>query len=133
MKPLDKLNDDIERGRVVFVAGAGVTMSATNGGRGCSWTELIRSGLQYCVDLGRKDKRWQDLQLGLLDKPEAEDLVRVADALQSTLSSDGDTSHLYSWLKETVGSLVATNSDVLDALVQRNCLLGLTVHPFLMC
>ena len=59
------LQEQIERGQVVAIVGAGVSIGATNGNPLASWTGLLEDGVNRCceVALPRSRTDWKEVAL----------------------------------------------------------------------
>ena len=132
MAPIDELKKSIAQGRTFVVAGAGVSIATTDNAAVASWKGLIRNGLQRCVEIGRRKEEWLDLKLKLLDISETSDLVGLGNDVQSIMTANGDISQFAKWLRETIGSLEISRTDVIESLINLNCPIATTNYDRLL-
>jgi SIR2-like domain len=111
----DDLRDRLANGRVVVVAGSGVTAAATKGDRPASWVGLIESGLEHAAQLGRVTEERLDAARRLLKAGDSGLLIMAAEILTESLGGPG-AGEYGRWLRETVGSLEAQDISVPAAL-----------------
>jgi hypothetical protein len=105
---LARLKRALEDKRLVIIAGAGVTLSATANISGplprITWTGLIRNGLDYLVKEGfvdagnRRTRRAYDA----LEDPDTDSLLDAANILSSQLTQNGQ---FPTWLESVFGNL----------------------------
>src|ERR1700693_4668158 len=114
---LKDLQEQIERGQVVVIVGAGVSIGATNGDRVASWIGLLEHGVSHCRDvaLPQLTDDWKDLVLSELRSDDLDNLLSVATKVSSKLNAP-EGGEYRRWLRETVGSLRPHNREVIDAL-----------------
>ena len=60
MSVLDSLKKVVREKKALFVVGAGVSMSATNAAKFASWSGLLESGVDRCLDLGLVSEGWAE-------------------------------------------------------------------------
>jgi hypothetical protein len=87
------LIEQITKGQVVAVVGAGVSLATTGGAEAAGWTGLLRLGIQRCADAAqpRPASGWADRQRSALDGDLA-DLLSVADQVSDRLGGYRKTS-----------------------------------------
>jgi hypothetical protein len=112
-----ELAERIAAKRVLVVVGTGVSLAATGGEKLASWKGLITNGIERCVTLGLEgsDAEWQELQQRQLSRPHISDLLGVAEQVERRLQSRGQ-GDWREWLRETVGSLEATEPAIIEAI-----------------
>jgi hypothetical protein len=110
--PETRLKERLEQGRVAFVLGAGFAMNVCSAAP--SWTALIESGIERCVQDGLRDEAWAAEQRQALTLALPFWLI-VADNVREALRSGGAWRP---WLEERCGRLVADRPDALEALAQ---------------
>lgn len=101
---LKDLQEQIERGQVVVIVAAGVSIGATNGDRVASWIGLLENGVSRCRDvaLPHLTDDWKDLVLSELRSDDLDNLLSVATKVSSKLSAP-EGGEYRRWLRETVG------------------------------
>lgn len=114
---LKDLQEQIERGQVVVIVGAGVSIGATNGDRVASWIGLLEHGVSRCRDVAipQLTDDWKDLVLSELRSDDLDNLLSVATKVSSKLNAP-EGGEYRRWLRETVGSLRPHNREVINAL-----------------
>lgn len=116
--PLSLLKEALTNKRTVIVVGTGVSVAATiNPVTGkphpqATWAGLLRCGLYWLIEHNFDAKRAAALQTMLEEDPQTEDFISAAQNITRRLAGD----NLKEWLEATVGSIKATNRDILDAL-----------------
>jgi hypothetical protein len=112
----DELSRFIARKQAIFVAGAGITISATGDPVNCSWQGLLRLGLQRCQEVqAAVDPGWVATVLAKITSSDPASLIEGAQEIQLCLQSKPG-SHFRKWLATTVGSLRAKNPGILRAI-----------------
>lgn len=112
---LNDLKESLAKGRVVIVAGAGVTMAATatkkqpRGAPTACWTGLLEHGIDYCFD--SEDEK-EELR-ALLKRNKAE---LVATDITDAFEQDRCAGTIADWLEQTIGKLKPTNHELLNAI-----------------
>lgn len=111
------LQAQIERGQVVVIVGAGVSMGATNGNHLASWAGLLEDGVNRCFEVVRPrlDDDWKELLLREIRSDDLDNLLSAATKVSSKLGAP-EGGEYGRWLRETVGSLRAENREVIEAL-----------------
>jgi len=110
------LIEQITKGQVVAVVGAGVSLATTGGAEAAGWTGLLRLGIQRCADAAqpRPASGWADRQRSALDGDLA-DLLSVAEQVSDRLGAPSG-GEFKRFLHETVGALEPRHTEILDAL-----------------
>jgi len=108
----------------VVIAGAGISVGASRGAPIASWTGLLASGIDRCVDLGLIDEAEgarlrEDIAGGSADR-----LILAAELIARAL---GAPSREYAlWLAETVGRLSVADAGVVSVLARMGCRIATT-------
>jgi tetratricopeptide (TPR) repeat protein len=113
---VDDLRGRLAAGRVVVVAGSGVTAAATRGHELSSWSGLIASGLTCAAQLPGVQQGRLDAVRSLLDVGDSSALVSAAELVTEMLGGP-EGGEYARWLQETVGSLALEDRSVPEALV----------------
>lgn len=123
---LDSLRRDLAAGGALIVAGAGVSIAATEDAQVASWLGLLRSGLdRVAIENPATSDKWHATVTTLLDDPDTANLVFAAEKITTALG--GRSSGKYArWLKETVGSLSLKDGAVPNALLELGCPIATT-------
>ncbi len=112
----EELSRYIAKKQAILVAGAGITISATQDPRNCSWHGLLRLGLERCKDINPAiDPNWVATVLANISSGDTASLIEGAHAIQFFLASQPG-GHFRKWLASTVGSLEARQSGILRAI-----------------
>ena len=94
----------IDEQRIVILAGAGLTISATCGAPTASWIGLLEGAVARCRDLALIDSTAEETLVTRLRSAEPAELARVAQQLVDIMG--GPTSPGFQlWLQDSVGSL----------------------------
>lgn len=120
--PEKALREAISNGNIVFVAGTGVSMSATfdpakkASHPQASWAGLLKHGVDEAERMGRLASKKAALYRSMLDvDPTTQNLISAATAV--TDSFGGVTSGIFKdWLAATIGTIRPINRDIIDAL-----------------
>jgi len=117
---VDDLKAKIAAGKALLIVGAGVSVAVTKDSplaRVASWTGLLADGIDRCLAVGRPrpDEDWARRKRAELDSGDLDDLLSVAELVAKRLGAPvgGEYSR---WLRDTVGSLQATDRAALDGL-----------------
>jgi hypothetical protein len=113
---LRKLIDD---GEVALFIGTGVSVLATNGAPHATWTGLIESGIEWCVELDPALDAWAKRRRAELNAGEIQEILAAAQSVEDKLGGPGG-GEFHRWLGETVGKLRASDSTVLEAIKDLN-------------
>ena len=116
----EKLKNDIAAGRVVMVAGTGVSVAACNNQEveGCkvaTWSGLLQHGVKHCREIGVADECDADLLVLQIKSGKTDFLVNAAETVSQRMKGKSE-GVFRGWLKETVGKLRVKNRAVIDAL-----------------
>jgi SIR2-like domain len=117
---IQKLKEDIPKGRVVIIAGTGVSIAACGnqkieGYPVASWAGLLQHGLAYCRNLGLADEADAELLSMQIGSGKPNFLIAAAEDISQRLQSRSP-GVFRGWLKHTVGALLPKHRAVLDAL-----------------
>jgi tetratricopeptide (TPR) repeat protein len=117
---IDDLRKQIEKGDVLVIVGAGVSIGATNRAEVASWTGLLRDGVEHCMEFAipKPSAKWrsvvlQEIELG--EEGDTSSLLSAAEKIAGKLGAPKGGGYR-KWLRETVGALKAINREVLEAL-----------------
>jgi formylglycine-generating enzyme required for sulfatase activity len=127
---IEDLRNDIANGRVIVLAGAGLSKNVT-GGKSPNWREFLETGWQHLRGLGvlEENPMWRDWLRGCLDTPHADPLLAAATAIGQRLRGE---SELAIWLRKQFETLQITNSQPLRALAAWKCPLMTTNYDMLL-
>ena len=117
---IQKLKTDIAQGRVVIIAGTGVSIAGCGGQKieghlVASWPGLLQHGLEYCRTLGAADNEDAELLGNQIKSNKTNFLISAAEDISQRLQSRSP-GVFRGWLKNTVGALVLEHREILDAL-----------------
>lgn len=113
---LDELRHEISRGRMLVVAGAGVSMAATGEDRLASWTGLLRHGAERCVEAGVPlPGGWIERVRAKIDSGDLDELLSAAEKISRKLGAPCGPEYAR-WLGETVGSFRVQDPTVIEAV-----------------
>ena len=120
--PDKALREAVKTGNIVFVAGTGVSTSATfdpatkAGHPQASWIGLLKHGLDEAERMGQIKKSKADIYRAMLSEdPTTENFISAASTV--TKAFGGVTSGIFEdWLDNTIGKVCATNRNILDPL-----------------
>lgn len=120
--PDKALREAVKTGNLVFVAGTGVSTSATfdpatgAGHPQASWIGLLKHGLDESERMGQIKKATADLYRAMLAAdPTTENLISTASTVTKALGGV-PSRHFKDWLENTIGKVRATNRNILDPL-----------------
>jgi hypothetical protein len=120
--PEKALREAISNGNIVFVAGTGVSLSATfdpakkASHPQASWAGLLKHGVDEAERIGRLAGNKAALYRSMLDvDPTTQNLISAATAVTDAFG--GVTSGIFKdWLTATIGTIRPINRDIIDAL-----------------
>lgn len=118
-----RLEQEVERqpGRLVFVAGTGVALTACNhqkvdGHVVASWDGLLRHGVHTCEKVEHVlEPREADAVRALIDLGSPDFLVQAAETIESRLMGKAPGTYR-AWLKESLGKLEPVKPEILNVL-----------------
>lgn len=112
----DELCRQIAQGRMLVIAGAGVSVAATGGDCLASWTGLLRHGLERCVEVaGPLPAGWAEHIRTEIDSGDHDGLLSAAEEISRGLGAPRGTEYAR-WLRDTVGRFRVQDSTVIEAL-----------------
>src|SRR5262249_44785723 len=112
---LDDLKEQIARGQVVAIIGAGVSIGATNGAACAAWTGLLHHGVQRCEHLQLIKPEMVPGLHQQIDSGDLDFLLAVAETMAARLGAPTGGEYRR-WLRESVGALRAERREALEAL-----------------
>lgn len=113
---LDELSQQIARGRMLAVVGAGVSIAATGGDCLASWTGLLRHGAERCVEVaGPLPEGWAEQVRAEIDSGDLDELLSAAEKISRKLGAPCGPEYAR-WLRDTVGRFRVRDSTVIEAL-----------------
>jgi predicted NACHT family NTPase len=115
-----RLKEEIAVGRVVAIAGTGVSVAAclnqkVEGFRVATWTGLLQHGVKHLVEIGAANDRVASV-LGMQVESEATDLIITAAETISQRMKTRSEGTFRGWLKDTIGRLKIADRAVPDVL-----------------
>ena len=124
---IQKLKEDITQGRVVIIAGTGVSIAACGnqeieGYPVASWAGLLQHGLAYCRHLNLVDEKGVKIFNVQIESGDAEFLVSAAEGISARLAKTPGV--FLGWLQNTVGNLEPMYPDMLKSLATLPCVLA---------
>ncbi|MCA1695870.1 MAG: hypothetical protein LC749_14685 [Actinobacteria bacterium] len=101
----------------MLIAGTGISIAATGADPRASWGGLLKNGLEWLRvhDLISEAKAQAHLSLMDDEGSETHHFVSAAQDIVKQMGGPGSV-HFKDWLEETVGSLVSSDREGLDAL-----------------
>src|SRR5271165_3291187 len=104
---IQKLKEDIAQGRVVIIAGTGVSIAACGnqeieGYAVASWDGLLQHGLAYCRHLNLVDEKGAKIFNAQIESGDAEFLVSAAEGISARLARSPGV--FVGWLQDTIGA-----------------------------
>jgi hypothetical protein len=119
---IERLKSDIASGRVVTIAGTGVSVAAcgnqeVEGCKVATWTALLQHGLKHCKEIGAADEADVELLTRQIKIGKTDHLISAAETISQRMKAKDD-GVFRGWLKETIGKLKleVANRAVIDAL-----------------
>ena len=130
---LDDLRQELARGRVIVLVGAGVSVGATEGASVASWTGLLGDGVARCEQLALRPlpAGWGDWTRQQVHSGDVGDMILAAEAITDRLGGR-DHGEYSRWIRETVGQLNASHREVLEALRDLGGILATTNYDGLL-
>jgi hypothetical protein len=115
--PVDDLRAELAAGQAVVVVGSGVSVAATGNASAASWTGLLENGVAYCQSLlgPTLPQGWAERRRGQLASGDTEELISAAEDITRRLGGPGGGEYL-NWLEQSVGQLIVTRPELLEAL-----------------
>lgn len=117
---IDKLKDDIAAGRVVVIAGTGVSVVASGnpkiaGHHVATWTGLLGHGIAHCTDRGTITPEVANHLTAQLRLGETDLLITAAETVSQRLRGQSPGT-FRGWLKDSIGQLKVQAPALIDAL-----------------
>ncbi len=113
---LDELRHEISQGRILAVAGAGISIAATGGDCLASWTGLLRHGVERCVEVASPlPEGWAERVRAEIDSQDLDELLSAAEKISRKLVAPCGPEYA-GWLRDTVGRLRVEDPTVIEAL-----------------
>lgn len=114
---IEDLQRQIDRGQVLAIVGAGVSIAASGRHPVASWTGLLHHGVDHCMLKANPTppENWRRRAHEAIDEGQLDDLLNYAEQIEWKLGAPGDGRYR-TWLRETVGSLPLQDRSVLEAL-----------------
>ncbi|MCK6387811.1 MAG: SIR2 family protein, partial [Zoogloea sp.] len=117
---IDKLKDDIAAGRVVVIAGTGVSVAASGnpkiaGHHVATWTGLLGHGIAHCTDRGTITPEVANHLTAQLRLGETDLLITAAETVSQRLRGQSPGT-FRGWLKDSIGQLKVQAPALIDAL-----------------
>jgi hypothetical protein len=113
---IQDLRTQIEKGSVLVVVGAGISVAATRGHTLASWTGLLKDGVSRCLDVDRAiPEGWSDRMNAQIDSNDPLEMVSAAENISKRLGHP-DHGVYRKWLRDSVGSLELLESAAIDAI-----------------
>jgi len=115
-----KLKEEIAAGRVVTIAGTGVSITAcgnqeVEGFRVATWTGLLQHGVKHLKDIGAATDNAARLLEMQVESGETDLIITAADTISQRMRGKSDGT-FRGWLKDTIGKLRIEDRAVVDAL-----------------
>jgi hypothetical protein len=116
----DELKNDLAAGRIVVIAGAGVSLAATGQAPTASWPGLLRAGIDRAMNFNQGlPEDWKDHLLEELSYAEGStylpNMLSVADKITDALGGR-DGGEFRAWLRADIGELKVTDESLLLAI-----------------
>jgi hypothetical protein len=117
---LKDLRTEIEKGSVLMVVGAGVSVASTRGNALASWTGLLKHGVSRCVDVATGlPEGWADRVNAQIDSNDPLEMVSAAENISQRLGYPAGGVYR-KWLRDSVGSLEVLDPATIEAIVKLN-------------
>jgi formylglycine-generating enzyme required for sulfatase activity len=116
-KAVGEIKEQLSKGKLIAVVGAGVTIAASDNAPCASWKGLLRDGIEHCEHFGTPKLSTDQSRLcqKLLDSEDLDLYLSVAAIIESKLASP-DGPEWSRWLESTVGSLEIHDQRIIDAV-----------------
>lgn len=115
-----KLKEEIAAGRVVTIAGTGVSITAcgnqeVEGFRVAMWTGLLQHGVKHLKDIGAATNKAARLLEMQVESEETDLIITAAETISQRMRAKSEGT-FRGWLKDTIGKLKIADRAVVDAL-----------------
>jgi tetratricopeptide (TPR) repeat protein len=114
-KLLNDLREDLSAGRVLVIAGTGISIQATGGAPAARWDGLIRSGIEHCVGIKRLTEAAAQPLREQLAAENVEARLTVAENVSEILGAPRG-GEFRRWLGESMGRLELKDRAIVDAV-----------------
>ncbi len=112
------LKEEIRQGRVIVVAGAGVSLAATRNDPVAGWQGLLKNGLHRYLELQEPPyPGWKDITVRQIEAGDRISLVNVGEDITERLN---EFNEFEAWLEDSVGRLEAVDKRLPEALFKLN-------------
>jgi hypothetical protein len=117
---IEDLRTQIEKGSVLVVVGAGISVAATRRNALASWTGLLKHGVSRCVDVATAlPEGWAERVNAQIDSNDPLEMVSAAENISQRLGyPEGGVYR--KWLRESVGSLELLEPATIEAIANLN-------------
>jgi SIR2-like protein len=113
---VDDLRSEVAKGHVLAIVGAGVSTAVAGGAAVASWTGLLKSGIERCVEVAHPlPNRWAERVREELESGDLDDRLSAAEKVSAKLGAPTGGEYRR-WLRETVGQLKIQDRSVIEAL-----------------
>ncbi|MFE6872317.1 SIR2 family protein [Kitasatospora sp. NPDC057692] len=111
---LKSLRTSIERQQAIIIAGAGVSVAASDGHSCASWQGLLRDGFEYVKQVNRNlTDSWLRSIRERIEDDDPTLWVGAAYEIEEKLKSVGEFGN---WLNDSIGGITPVNPSIIDAL-----------------
>lgn len=117
---IEKLKAEIADGRVVTIAGTGVSVAAcrnqeVEGFKVATWFGLLQHGVKHCRDIGVAYDDDVEVLTLQIKKGKTDVLINAAETISQRMQKKAP-GVFRGWLKDTIGKLSVTDCGILDVL-----------------
>ncbi len=117
---IGKLKEEIAAGRVVTIAGTGVSVAACDnqeveGFKVATWTGLLQHGVKHLQDIGEASEGAARVLRMQIENGETDLLIGAAETISQRMIGRGEGT-FRGWLKDTLGQLVLKDRTLVDAV-----------------
>jgi hypothetical protein len=118
---IGKLKEDLAAGRVVTIAGTGLSVAAcrnqkVEGFKVATWTGLLEHGVKHCKDIGVADEDDVGLLIQQIRSGKTNFLISAAEDVSNRMKAKSE-GVFRGWLKDTIGKLKIEDHTIVEALV----------------
>ncbi|MFN9630795.1 MAG: SIR2 family protein [Cyanobacteriota bacterium] len=115
-----RLKQEIAEGRVVVIAGSGVSVAACGqqevaGYKVATWRGLLEHGVGHLREMDAANKNEEDLLLGLIRSGTPDLMISAAETITKRMKGNSGGT-FRAWLKQSIGQLKVTDPSILEAL-----------------
>ncbi|MBZ4335063.1 3'-5' exonuclease [Corallococcus sp. AS-1-12] len=119
---IDDLRNKLATGQVLCIVGAGASIAATNRNQNASWLGLLRSGLEYCMQVVQppppmqwRDNIINDIETGRITG-DTLPLLSAAEKISQKLGAPSGA-EFSNWLDHDVGALKVVNPSLIKSIL----------------